>query len=81
MSDGLIEIEEFERIKDTEVKLNILFKTIISHIGEIDRRFEAGNHRFKKLENRKLIDRFYAGVGGIVGGTIAALGLKWGIWK
>ena len=81
MSNGLIEIEEFEQIKDTEVKLNILFKTMVCHIKEIDRRFEAGNQRFKRLENRKLIDKVYSGIGGIIGGVIAALGLKWGVWK
>ena len=80
MSNVKIDIEEFEELP-IGTKLDVLFKTITSHMGEIDRRFEAGNQRFKRLENRKLIDRLYSGIGGIIGGVIAALGLKWGVWK
>ncbi len=80
MPNGKIEIEEFERLTDTDVKLNILYKTIVSYIEEINKRFELGNVRFRKLENRKLVDKVWAGAGGIVGGIIAALGMKWGMW-
>ena len=57
---------------------NILFGTITSHIERIDKRFEAGNKRFKKLENRKLVDKLWAAAGGVVGGILATLGIKWG---
>ena len=73
MSNGTIDIEEFEKIQDTEIKLNILFKTIVSDIKRMDARFEAGNTRFKKLENRKLVDRGYSFIGGIIGGAVAIL--------
>ena len=78
MPNGLIEIEEFERLDNVDVKLNILFKTLTVYTNRIDARFEAGVERFKKLENRKLIDRSYATMGGIIGGALAALGIKWG---
>ena len=71
MSNGTIDIENFEKIDSTEVKLNILFKTIISYTQRIDARFEAGNTRFKKLENRKIVDRGYSFIGGIIGGMVA----------
>jgi len=78
MSNGIITPEQFEKVVETDVKLNILFGTITSHIERIDKRFEAGNQRFKKLENRKIIDKIWAAGGGIVGGALAAVGVKWG---
>lgn len=78
MPDGIIDIEDFEKNKDTDWKLNVLFKTIVSYTEKIDARFEAGNQRFKKIENRKLVDKVWAGAGGIIGGALAALGIKWG---
>ena len=79
MSNGTIDIENFEKIESTEVKLNILFKTIVSYTEKIDNRFEAGNIRFKKLENRKLVDKGFSFIGGIIGGIIAIFtkGIFW----
>ena len=76
MPNGMITIERFEEIKEMDVKLNILFETIVSYTEKIDARFELGNNRFKKLEKRKIVDGFFATAGGIVGGIIATLGLK-----
>ena len=78
MPNGIIKLKEFEQIKDTDIKLNILFGTIVCHIEEIEKRFEKGRERFEKLENRKVVDKLWAGAGGVVGGALAALGIKWG---
>ena len=78
MPNGIISKEEFEKITQTDIKLNILFGTIVSYTDRIDARFEAGNQRFKKLENRKLIDKVYATIGGVIGGILATFGIKWG---
>ena len=47
-------------------------------ITKIDDRFEKGQERFKKMENRKLIDTTYAAIGGAISGALGALGIKWG---
>lgn len=78
MPNGIIDIEDFEKNSDVDWKLNVLFKTITHYIEKIDERFEAGNDRFKKLENRKLIDTTYAALGGAISGALGALGIKWG---
>ena len=77
MPNGIIDIEDFEKNKDTDWKLNVLFKTIVSYTERIDKRFEAGNNRFAKLEKRKLVDKAYSFAGGIIGGIVAALSIKW----
>lgn len=77
MSNINIDIEEFKKLP-TEAKLDTLFKTIISHIEEIEKRFDAGRARFEKLEGRKVTDKVYAAMGGIVGGVLASLGIKYG---
>lgn len=78
MSNGIITPEQFEKVVEVDVKLNILFGTISSHIKRIDSQFEAGNQRFKKLENRKIIDKLWAAAGGVIGGILATLGIKLG---
>ena len=78
MPNGIIEIEEFEKLDNVDVKLNILFKTLTVYTQRIDARFELGNQRFKKIENRKIVDKVWAGAGGIIGGALAALGIKYG---
>jgi len=77
MPNGIIDIEDFEKNKDTDWKLNVLFKTIVSYAEKIDKRFELGNIRFAKLEKRKLVDRVYSFAGGIIGGVLATLSIKW----
>ena len=81
MSDVSINKEEFEGIGDTNLKLNILFKAVIDntqmlkkHVEAIELRFEMGNERFKKLENRKKLDTAASFGGGVVGGIIAIIG-------
>ena len=78
MSDVSINKEEFEGIGDTNLKLNILFKAVIDntqmlkkHVEAIELRFEMGNERFKKLENRKRLNTAASFGGGVVGGIIA----------
>ena len=78
MSNGIIDIEDFEKSKDTDWKLNVLFKTLVLNIEKIDKRFESGNVRFEKLEKRKLADRIYSFAGGIIGGILAAFSIKRG---
>ena len=77
MPNGIIDIEDFEKNKDTDWKLNVLFKTIVSYTEKIDKRFESENIRFAKLEKRKLVDRVYSFAGGIIGGVLATLSIKW----
>jgi len=71
MPNGIIDIEDFEKSKDTDWKLNVLFKTLVLNIEKIDKRFE-------KLEKRKLVDRIYTFAGGIVGGILATFSIKRG---
>ena len=71
MPNGIIDIEDFEKSKDTDWKLNVLFKTLTLNIEKIDKRFE-------KLEKRKLADRIYSFAGGIIGGILAAFSIKRG---
>ena len=78
MPNGRIDLEDFEKNSDIDWKLNVLFKTLIYNIESTEKRFDAGRQRFEKLENRKLIDRVYSGMGGVIGGVLAALGFKWG---
>ena len=77
MPNGIIDIEDIEKNKDTDWKLNVLFKTIVSYAEKIDKRFELGDIRFVKLEKRKLVDRVYSFAGGIIGGVLATLSIKW----
>lgn len=77
MPNGIIKVKAFERIKEVDVKLNILFETMTYHMEKIDKRFEAGSERFKKLENRKLVDRTWATIAGAITGFAASLGIKW----
>ena len=77
MPNGIIDIEDFEKSKDTDWKLNVLFKTLTLNIEKIDKRFDSGNVRFEKLEKRKLTDRIYSFAGGIIGGILAAFSIKW----
>ena len=70
---------------DMILGLGILYETQIEMqdflkdtIAKIDDRFAKGQERFKKIENRKLVDKVWAGTGGIIGGALAALGIKWG---
>lgn len=39
---------------------------------------QAMDDRVKKLEGRSLYDKFYAGIGGVIGGACAYIGLKLG---
>ncbi len=64
---NLIPSEEFEKITDMNVKLNILF----SYISDL---YCNSEKRFKKLENRKAFDTTFSGVMGLVGGGIVWLG-------
>ncbi len=45
-------------------------RTLLEHIKKIDERFEKGNERFKKLENRKRVDRGLSILSGGVGGFV-----------
>ena len=78
MSNGIIDIEDFEKSTNVDWKLNVLFKTLILNIEKIDKRFDSGNVRFEKLEKRKLTDRIYSFAGGIIGGILAAFSIKRG---
>lgn len=71
---NLIPSEEFEKITDMSVKLNILFSYISDIYIESQTHWNNYNIRFKKLENRRKIDTTFSGVMGLVGGGIVWLG-------
>jgi len=64
---NLIPSEEFEKIMDVNVKLNILF----SYVSDL---YCNSEKRFAKLENRRKMDTTFSGVMGLVGGGIVWLG-------
>ena len=83
----IVKREDFDAITEIDAKLGILFETSIEtnkclkdNIQAVNTRFEAGNIRFRKLENRKLFDRAFA-VGGGVAGGFGAVMAKMIFWK
>ena len=83
MSNGIVTPEQFERMTDTNLKLDVLFttgmktqKTLEDNIKKTDKRFEAGNKRFEKVEKKalksQLKDKGFSGAAGVVGGFIAS---------
>ena len=64
---NLIPSEEFEKITDVNIKLNILF----SYVSDL---YCNSEKRFAKLENRRKTDTTLSGVMGLVGGGIVWLG-------
>lgn len=82
---NLIPTEEFEKIADVNVKLNILFSYVSDIYKDAQDRFDKQfeicqdrldncNVRFKKLDNRKKFDTTFSGIMGLVGGGIVWLG-------
>ena len=84
MSDGIkVKRTDFDKLikGDIALGLGILYETQLEMqeffkeaIEKMDKRFEAGSQRFKKLENRKKINTAASFGGGIVGGIIAIIG-------
>jgi len=81
MSNVSIKKEEFEKIDDTNLKLNILFESVIEsseflkeQIEATRMRFETGDKRVKRLENRKNLNTAASFGGGVAGGIIAIFG-------
>ena len=83
MSNGVVTPERFASIKDADLKLNILFDTSLAtqkalhdNIEESNKRFEAGNKRFQKIEKKALSsqikDKGFSGGMGFIGGFIAS---------
>ena len=56
------------------------FGMIHDGLREIASRFEEGNKRIKTLEDRRLFDKVYSFLGGILGGFIAVIA-KAAFWK
>lgn len=68
MSNGFLVVEEKEwENADAEQRSWMTFKTL----KNIDLRLQ-------KLERKSLFDKAYATVGGVIGGALAAIGIKWG---
>ena len=66
---------------DIPLGLGVLYETQLEMqeflketIEKMDKRFEVGSQRFKKLENRKRLNTAASFGGGIVGGIIAIIG-------
>jgi len=71
MSDKMPSWEEWNGLKEDQRQYS-LYKILDS----MDNRLCDRDIRIKRLENRKWIDRFSSGVGGVVGGCLAILGLR-----
>jgi len=56
---------------ETQLEMQEFLKDTIE---KMDKRFEAGSQRFKKLENRKRLNTAASFGGGIIGGIIAIIG-------
>ena len=72
MSNGIVTKENFKEIKDTNIKLDILFETIMDMKEEM----KNDHERIKKLEHKKVWDKATSFIGGLIGGAIAVLA-KW----
>ena len=88
MPNGIVNRADFDKIEDHNVKLGIVFETIIDtqgilkqNIEETNRRFEAGNKRFRKMEKKALVshvvDKGISVTSGFVGGFLAILTKPW----
>ena len=84
MPDGIkVKRTDFDKLikGDISLGLGVLYETQLEMqeffketIEKMDKRFEAGSQRFKKLENRKKINTAASFGGGVVGGIIAIIG-------
>jgi len=82
MPNGIISEEQFKGMKDTNLKLDILFgtsiktqKTLEDNIKKTNERFEAEEKRFNKIEKKALSaqikDKGFSGMMGVLGGFLA----------
>lgn len=84
MANGLpIDIDTFRNLNSEDAKLDALFDVLVCMhqagyecAPDREKRLTACESRFKQLEHRKWLDRGVAGVGGVIGGILSALGLK-----
>ena len=84
MPDGIkVKRADFDKLIDGDISLGlgVLYETQLEMqeflkktIERMDRRFEIGSQRFKKLENRKKLNTVAGFGGGIIGGIIAVVG-------
>ena len=87
MPNGVVNRTDFDKLKDVDVKLGVLFETGIKtqkilqeHMQKTEKRFEAGTKRMEKIEKRALrsglTDKGFSGMMGLIGGFIASY-LRW----
>ena len=84
MPDGVkVKRADFDKMinGDISLGLGILYETQLEMqkflketIEKMDKRFEVGSQRFRKLENRKKLNTAASFGGGIIGGIIAIVG-------
>ena len=84
MPDGVkVKRADFDKMinGDISLGLGILYETQLEMqkflketIEKMDKRFEVGSQRFRKLENRKKFNTAASFGGGIIGGIIAIVG-------
>ena len=68
MANGFIVVDEKDWEKTPADRRDwLIFNTL-----------KSMDERLKKLERRPFYDKACAAVGGIIGGAIAAVGIKWG---
>ena len=84
MPDGVkVKRADFDKMinGDIPLGLGVLYETQLEMqeflketIEKMDKRFEVGSQRFRKLENRKRLNTAASFGGGIIGGIIAIIG-------
>ena len=84
MPDGIkVKRTDFDKMinGDIPLGLGVLYETQLEMqkflketIEKMDKRFEVGSQRFRKLENRKRLNTAASFGGGIIGGIIAIIG-------
>lgn len=85
MPNGVIDKENFDKIKnkDIQIAVSILFETGVEtqkalkeYIEASNKRFDAGNKRFNKIEKKALISQIkekgFSGMTGFIGGFMAS---------
>jgi len=77
MNNAMPSWEEWNEQLSEEQRQYSLYKILQSMDGKLAQcpeRYNQCDQRFRKLENRKWIDRASSGLGGVIGGILAVIG-------
>ena len=76
MPEGIVTKEDFDKIGNTDIKLSILFETVIGIQQDLREHIVITKKRLVLLERTRLSSKIYALAGGIVGGALAWIGVN-----